>query len=49
MKIKNVKEEVTHDLENFRKKNQTETQNTVEIHSNRLKQWKTEYPNSKTK
>jgi hypothetical protein len=26
MKIKNIKEEVTHDMENLRKKNQTETQ-----------------------
>jgi hypothetical protein len=29
MKIENIKEEVTHDMENLRKKNQTETQNTV--------------------
>jgi hypothetical protein len=38
MKIDNIKEEVTHDMENFRKKNETETQNTVEGHSNRLEQ-----------
>jgi hypothetical protein len=28
-KIENIKEEVTHDLENLSKKNQTKTQNTV--------------------
>jgi gas vesicle protein len=38
MKIKNIKEEVTNDIENLRKKNQTETQNTVEDHSSRLEQ-----------
>jgi uncharacterized protein YjgD (DUF1641 family) len=38
MKIENTKEEVTHDMENLRKKNQTETQNTVEGHSSRLEQ-----------
>jgi chromosome segregation ATPase len=38
MKIKNIKEEVTKDMENLRKKNQTETQNTVEGHSSRLEQ-----------
>jgi hypothetical protein len=36
MKIKNTKEEVTHNMENLRKKNQTETQNTVEGYSSRL-------------
>jgi hypothetical protein len=36
MKIENTKEEVTHDMENLRKKNQTETQNTVEGHSSRI-------------
>jgi hypothetical protein len=30
-----IKEEVTHDIENLRKKNETETQNTVEGHSSR--------------
>jgi hypothetical protein len=30
VKIENIKEEVTHDMENLRKKNQTETQNTEE-------------------
>jgi acetolactate synthase small subunit len=38
MKIKNTKEEVTEDIENFSKKNQTETQITVEGHSSRLEQ-----------
>jgi hypothetical protein len=37
MKIHNIKEEVTHDMENLRKKNETETQNTMEGHS-RLEQ-----------
>jgi hypothetical protein len=37
MKIKNIKE-VTKDMENLRKKNQIETQNTVEGHSSRLEQ-----------
>jgi hypothetical protein len=36
MKIDNIKEEVTHDMVNLRKKNETETQNTVEGHSSRL-------------
>jgi chromosome segregation ATPase len=34
----NIKEEVTHDMENLRKKNQTQTQNTVEGHSSKLEQ-----------
>jgi predicted nuclease with TOPRIM domain len=38
MKIDNIKEEVTHDMENLRKKNETESQNRVEGHSSRLKQ-----------
>jgi chromosome segregation ATPase len=38
MKIKNIKEEVTQDMENFRKKDQTEMQNPVEGHSRRLEQ-----------
>jgi predicted nucleic acid-binding Zn-ribbon protein len=29
MKIDNIKEETTHDMENLRKKNETETQNTL--------------------
>jgi putative cell wall-binding protein len=36
MKIKNIKEEVNHDMENLRKKNQTKPQNTVEGQSSRL-------------
>jgi hypothetical protein len=38
MKIDNIKEEVTHDMENFREKNETEIQNTMEGHSRRLGQ-----------
>jgi chromosome segregation ATPase len=40
MKIGNIKEEETYDIENFRKKNETETQNTVEGHSSRREQAK---------
>jgi uncharacterized protein Yka (UPF0111/DUF47 family) len=35
-KIDNIKKEVTHDMENLRKKNETEIQNTIEGHSSRL-------------
>jgi molecular chaperone GrpE (heat shock protein) len=35
-KIDNIKEEVIHDMENLRKKNETEIQNTMEGHSSRL-------------
>jgi chromosome segregation ATPase len=38
MKIENIKEEVIHNMENLRRKNQTETQSTVEGHSSRLEQ-----------
>jgi hypothetical protein len=38
MEIENIKKKVTHDMENLRKKNQAETQNTVEGHSSRLEQ-----------
>jgi chromosome segregation ATPase len=38
MKIANTKEEVTHVMENLRKKNETEIQNTMEGHSSRLEQ-----------
>jgi predicted RNase H-like nuclease (RuvC/YqgF family) len=38
MKIDNIKEEVTHDMENLRKKNETEIQNTMEGLSRRLEQ-----------
>jgi hypothetical protein len=38
MKIDNIKEEVTYDIENLRKKNKTEIQNTMEDHSSRVEQ-----------
>jgi chromosome segregation ATPase len=38
MKIGNIKEEVTHDMKNLRKKSETETQNTTESHNSRLEQ-----------
>jgi uncharacterized protein YjaZ len=38
MKIDNIKEEVTHDMENLRKKNEAEIQNKTEGHSSRLDQ-----------
>jgi chromosome segregation ATPase len=38
MKIDNIKEEVTHDMENLRKENETETKNTMEGHCSRLEQ-----------
>jgi hypothetical protein len=37
MKIENIKEEVTHDMENHRKKKETEMQNKMESHSSRQK------------
>jgi hypothetical protein len=42
-KIDNIEEEVTHNMENFRKKNETEIQNKMEGHSSRIKQ--TEHKN----
>jgi hypothetical protein len=52
MTTQNIKEELNKDMESLRKKNQTEileikspfsqTKNTVEAHSSRLEQWKTE-------
>jgi hypothetical protein len=36
MKIDNIKKEVTKDMKNLRKKNETEIQNTMEDHSSRL-------------
>jgi hypothetical protein len=38
MKIDNIKEEVTHDMEKLRKKNEKEIHNTMEGHSSRLDQ-----------
>jgi phosphatidate phosphatase PAH1 len=38
MKIDNIKEEVTHDMENHSKKDEIEIQNTMESHSSRLEQ-----------
>jgi hypothetical protein len=35
-KIDNIKEEVTHDMGNLRKKNETEIQNNMEGHSRRI-------------
>jgi chromosome segregation ATPase len=40
MKIDNIKEAVTHDTENLRKKNETEIQNTMEGYSIKLEQMK---------
>jgi polyhydroxyalkanoate synthesis regulator phasin len=34
----NIKEEVTHDMENLIKKNETEMQNKIEGHSSRIEQ-----------
>jgi chromosome segregation ATPase len=38
MKIDNIKEEVAHDMENLRKKNEAEIQKQMESHSSRLGQ-----------
>jgi hypothetical protein len=38
MKINNIKEEVTHEMEKLRKKNETEMQNTMKGHSSKLDQ-----------
>jgi hypothetical protein len=38
LKIDNIKEKVTHDMENLRKKNETEIQNKMEGHFSRLEQ-----------
>jgi hypothetical protein len=38
MKKGSIKEEVTHDMKNLRKKNEAETQNTMQGHSSRLEQ-----------
>jgi hypothetical protein len=49
MKIDNIKKEVTHDMKNLRKKNETEIQNTMEGHCSRLDKQKTESQNLKIK
>jgi uncharacterized protein Yka (UPF0111/DUF47 family) len=36
MKIDNIKEEVTHDMKNLRKKNETKIQDTMEGHPSRV-------------
>jgi hypothetical protein len=36
MKIDNIKEEMTQGIENLRKKNETQIQNNMEGHSNRI-------------
>jgi hypothetical protein len=38
LKTDNIKQEVTHHMENLRKRNETEIQNTMEGHSSRLEQ-----------
>jgi hypothetical protein len=38
LKINNIKEEVTNDMKNLRKKNETEIQNKMEGHSSRTEQ-----------
>jgi polyhydroxyalkanoate synthesis regulator phasin len=38
MKKDNIKEGVTNDMKNLRKKNETETQNTMEGYSSRIEQ-----------
>jgi acetolactate synthase small subunit len=49
IEINNIRKEVTHGIENHRKKNETEKQNTVEGHSSRLELQKTESQNLKIK
>jgi hypothetical protein len=49
MKIDNIKEEVTHDMENLRIKNETEVQNTMEGTPGDYNKWKTESQNLKIK
>jgi hypothetical protein len=49
MKNDNIKEEVTHDMEKLRIKNEIKIQNTMECHSSRLEQRKTESQNLKIK
>jgi hypothetical protein len=49
MKLDNIKEELTYDMENLRIKNETETQNTMEGHSSRLEQVEDRSQNLKIK
>jgi hypothetical protein len=49
MKIDNIKEEGTQDMENLRKKNETELQNKIEGQSSGQNKQKTESQNSKMK
>jgi hypothetical protein len=42
MKIDNIKEEMTQDIENLRKKNKTEIQNNIEGQSSKIDKQKTE-------
>jgi hypothetical protein len=48
-KMDNIKEEETHDMENLRKMNETETQNTMEGYSSRLEQAEEKSQNLKMK
>jgi hypothetical protein len=49
MKIDNIKEEASQDMENLRKKNETEMQKKMEGQSSRQNKQKTESQNSKMK
>jgi hypothetical protein len=49
VKIDNFKEEVTHDMENIRKKNKTQIQNTMEGQSSRLEEVEDRIPELKIK
>jgi recombinational DNA repair ATPase RecF len=48
-KIDNIKEEVTHNMENIRKKNETEIQNKMEGHSSKIEQTEDKSQNLKMK
>jgi hypothetical protein len=49
MKIGNIKKDMSHDMENFRKKNETGIKNTMKGHFSRLEQAETESQNLKVK
>jgi hypothetical protein len=49
VKIDNIEGEVTHDMENLRKRNETEIQNKMEGHSSRIEQKEKDSQNLKTK